>query len=62
MQVNKSNEYKQAIKISNTIIKKVFKNYKNAPNKREITEAEAIEDVELMVQIHQLIQTYLEFH
>jgi len=60
MQVNTSKEYQQASEISNTIIKNVMKNYKDAPNKREPTEAEAYEDIECMVQIHQLIKTFIE--
>jgi len=60
MQVNQSPAYHETKKIVNTVTKKIFDNYKNATNKREATYEEAMEDVEYMVQIHQLVQTMLE--
>ena len=60
MQVNQSPLYQEAKKIVNSVTKKIFENYKDAPNKREATYGEAMEDVEYMVQIHQLVEIMLE--
>jgi len=60
MQVNQSPTYQEAKQIVDSVTKKIFKNYKDAANKREITYQEAVDDVEYMVQIHQLVQIMLE--
>lgn len=60
MQVNQSPIYQQAREITDSVTKKIFKNYKDASNKREVTYQEAMDDVEYMVQIHQLVQIMLE--
>jgi len=60
MQVNQSPTYQEAKKITDSITKKIFQNYKNAPNKHQPTYEEAMYDVEYMVQINQLIQTMIE--
>jgi hypothetical protein len=59
MQVNKSPTYLEAKNITNNITHEIFKNFKNIP-KREITYEEAMIDVEIMVQVHQLVQEMIE--
>ena len=60
MQVNQSPTYQQAREITNLVTKKIFKNYKDAANKRQISYQEASDDLEYMVEIHQLVQIMLE--
>ena len=59
MQVNQNPEYQEAKKITNMVTKELFKNNQNIP-KREVTYEEAMDDVEIMAQIHELVQAMIE--
>jgi hypothetical protein len=59
MQANQNPTYQEAKKISDKITKELFKKTQNIP-KREITYEEAVDDVEIMVQINQLVQEMIE--
>lgn len=59
MQANQNPIYEEAKKISDKITKELFKNTQNIP-KREVTYEEAVDDVEIMVQINQLVQEMIE--
>jgi hypothetical protein len=59
MNSNQNTPQKEAKKISDLVTKEIFKNYKDM-QKREITYQEAMDDVEYMVQINQLIQIMIE--
>jgi hypothetical protein len=59
MQINQDSIYQEAKKITNKVVNELFKNTQNIP-KREITYVEAVDDVEIMVQIHELVQTMIE--
>ena len=59
MPVNKSASYTEAKNICNVVTHNIFKDYKDKP-KREITYEEACDDVEYMVQIHQLIEEMIK--
>lgn len=59
MQANQNPIYKEAKKISDKITKELFKNTENIP-KREVTYQEAMEDIEIMVQINLLVQEMIE--
>jgi len=59
MQANQNPTYQEAKKISDKITKELFKNTQNIP-KREVTYEEAVDDVEIMVQINQLVQQMIE--
>ena len=59
MQANQNTTYQEAKKISAKITKELFKNTENIP-KREVTYEEAVQDIEIMVQINQLVQEMIE--
>ena len=59
MQANQNPIYQEAKKISSKITNELFKNTVNIP-KREISYQEAMEDIEIMVQINLLVQEMIE--
>jgi hypothetical protein len=59
MQANQNPTYQEAKKISDKITKELFKDTQNIP-KRDVTYQEAVDDVEIMVQINLLVQQMIE--